>query len=563
MATLFGWELRFSKAKQQEQNQPEIAVPVKDDGAIVVEGAVGGAYGTYVDLDQTARNDAELITRYRGMALQPEIDQAVTEIKNEAIVEEETDETVELNLDEVDDIPSDLSEVMDEEFDRILDLLEFRSKGQDVFCKWYVDGRIYYQIQVDQKNLGQGIIGLRNIDPRKIRKVREVKKIRQGGEAGQGFELTQTVKEYYIFNEQGFENRAKPGLPQPGNIVGLRIAKDGIAYVPSGLTDPDGKMVLGYLHKAIRPLNMYRAISDAAIISRLSRAPDRRVFYIDVGNLPRLKAEQYIREQMNRYRNKLKYDSVTGQIRDDRQFTTMQEDIWLPRRNGEKSTEISNLDGLQNDGITEDVLMFAKILNRSLNVPVARLEPENITTGITGRIGEITREEVNFQKFIDRLRTKFSELFTDLLGKQLILKGIVTPDEWDDLKPKIRYRWARDNSFAEQKDLDIMLARLEVLDRLMPYAGRYISNTTIRRKIMRQTDEEMREEDELIEEEALNPQYMQVDPETGALIPPPSAAEPPIPGGPDAGPGGLETKMKSKLAPDKPYPGPDKGPRPG
>lgn len=552
---LFGWELKVGRQKALEDAQPSVAMPVKDDGAVVVEAAVGGAYGTYVDLDQQARNDAELITRYRNMSLAPEVDLALRAIKNESVVHEEGSETVELNLDEAKDVPPDLSEKLDAEFDRIVDLLEFRDRGHDVFMRWYVDGRIYYQVLIDPKNPRGGITSLKYLDPRKIRKIREVRRKR---DFQTGAETVTVIREYFVYADTGFDNKPQQGQPPATTLRGIRISKDSISYVTSGLTDESGRTVVSYLHKAIKNLNMLRAITDAMVISRLARAPERRIFYVDIGGLPRAKAEQHLRDQMSRYKNRLVYDQESGQIRDDRKFTTMLEDIWMPRRDGAKTTEIDTLPGLQNDGIRDDVAYFAKALNRSLNVPVGRLEPENMVAGLTGRIGEVTREEVDFGKFIDELRTKFGALFTDLLGKQVILLGIVTPDEWEQIKPKIKYRWARDNSFAEQKDLELERGRLEVLGMIKPFVGMYYSNRWVRKYVLHQTDEEIREIDKEIGAEASNPQYMMVDPETGTLVPPPLAAGPPVPLGVDSGPSPAEGKSAPKPKPK--MLGYDKGP---
>jgi hypothetical protein len=552
---LFGWQLKIGRQQALEDSQPSVAMPVKDDGAVLVEAAVGGAYGTYVDLDQQARTDSELITRYRNMSLAPEVDLALRAIKGEAVVHEESHEVVELNLDEVKDVPPALSDKLDQAFDRILDLLEFREKGHDVFMRWYIDGRLYYQALLDPQDPRSGLTSLRYLDPRKIRKVREVKRQR---DPNTNAETVTVVREYYVYAEQGFDNRVQPGQPQSTSVRGVRIAKDAISYVPSGLLDETGKIVVSYLHKAIKNLNMLRAITDAMVISRLARAPERRIFYVDIGGLPRAKAEQHLRDQMARYKNRVVYDQETGMIRDDRKFTTMLEDIWMPRRDNNKTTEIDTLPGLQNDGIRDDVAYFAKALNRSLNVPIGRLEPENMVAGLTGRVGEVTREEVDFGKFIDELRVKFCTLFTDLLGKQAILTGIVTPDEWEQIKPKLRYRWARDNSFAEQKDLELLRSRLEVLGMIKPFVGMYYSNRWLRKYVLRQTDEDIRNLDREIQQEASNPQYMMVDPETGMLVPPPLAAGPPVPLGLDSGPAPVEAKSAPKPKPK--MIGYDKGP---
>lgn len=555
MVELFGWTLSKKKKGQPEKPQeaplehaaPSFAPPVNDDGALMVQ-ATGGSWGTFIDLDGNAKTEAELISRYRNMALHPEVDAAVEEITNEAIVAEEENEIVELALDEVEGLPATVKNALDEEFDDILELLEFKTHAFEVFRRWYVDGRLYYHAIVNPEKLADGIQELRYIDPRKIRKVREIRQTPMTTPGGlNSVNIIQVTKEYYIFNEQGFGEKgaATASLPQ-GQLTGVQISKDAIVLCTSGQTDPTGKMVVGYLHKAIKPLNMLRAEEDAVVIYRLTRAPERRVFYIDVGNLPKMKAEQYLRDMMTKHKNKLVYDSTTGEIRDDRKYMTTYEDYWLPRREGTQGTQIDTLPGGENLGQMEDVLYFLKKLYRSLNVPVGRLDPEGgIYTGLGPKTTEVTRDEVKFSRFIDRLRIKFSELFLEILGKQLVLRKVMDADEWEQLKPKLKFKWARDNYFAEMKEMQVNENRLATMGLAMPYIGRFFSNDWARKVILKQSDEEIEEQDALIQEEAMDPQFMTVDPETGTLMPSPMAAGPPMLSGPDPGPAAAE-KKKSK-----------------
>lgn len=488
------------KRKDQRDSIKSFTPEVKDDGAVVV--AAGGTFGQYIDLDGTVRTEAELVSKYREMALQPEIDKAVNEVTNEAIVSEDGKKTVELILDDL-PVQDNLKKVINQEFENIIDLLDFKNNAYDVFKRWYIDGRSYYHIIIDEKRPDEGIKELRYIDPRKIRKIREVvKKKDPGSEAV----IQNTRKEYYIYNERGLNYGSKV-ISQLGT-TGVRIQPDSIIQVVSGLMDKNNTMVLSYLHPAIKPMNQLRALEDSSLIYHLSRAPERRIFYIDVGNLPKVKAEQYLREMMVKYKNKLSYDANTGEIRDDRKFMTMLEDYWLPRREGGRGTQIDVLQGgTALPQLLESVQYFEDKLYRSLQVPLSRLKPDTVYT--LGRATEISRDEVNFAKFVDRVRNKFSGLFIKALEKQLILKKIATPEDWEQIKKFIRFRFLRDNYFAELKEMEIMAERMNRLRDIDDYAGKYYSHLWIRRNVLKQSDEEIEEMNEEIAEEMENPQYNQ------------------------------------------------------
>ena len=484
---LFGFEI---KKRSNEPAPISFAPETKDDGAVVV--SEGGVYGTYVDLEGAIRSETELVTKYRDMSQHSELEQAIDDIVNESIVGSPDDEPVTIVLDDLEQ-PDKIKKLIQDEFTNVLQMLEFGEHSYDIFKKWYVDGRLYYHIIIDEKNPRAGIQELRYIDPRNIRKVREQAKKRNQT----GVTLVQTSSEYYIYNDKGFAKT--PGYTSSSNSSGVKIAKDSVAYVASGMVNPKGDMVLSYLHKAIRPLNQLRSMEDSLVIYRISRAPERRIFYIDVGNLPKMKAEQYLRDTMTRFKNKLVYDANTGEVRDDRKFMTMLEDFWLPRREGGKGTEITTLPGGQNLGQMDDVVYFQRKLYKSLNVPISRLEPETVYN--LGRSTEITRDEIKFNKFVQRLRMKFSQLFTKLLERQLVLKGIVTLEEWPEFAQAIRYEYAEDNYYAEMKETEILRDRISMLRDIDDYTGKYYSHEWIRRKVLRQTEEEIEEIDEQIAEE--------------------------------------------------------------
>jgi len=484
MAELFGFEI---KKKEREESTASFAPPSLDDGATAV--TEGGVYGTYVDLEASTRSEAELITRYRRMSMQPECDNAIDDVIHEFIVYDDQQRLVDINLDNVDISPSTKRRIS-EEFENVLELLDFNNKGYEVARTWYIDGRLFYHVIIDPQDVESGIKELRYIDPRKIKKLREQKKERI---AGTQVTVTRTKNEYFLYSEKGFS--AYPGgTPSSvGSQQGVKIAKDAILHCTSGIMSEDNKMVLSHLHKAIKPLNQLRILEDATVIYRISRAPERRIFYIDVGNLPKMKAEQYLRDMMVKHKNRLIYDAATGEIRDDRKFMTMLEDYWLPRREGGRGTEITTLPGGQNLGEMDDVLYFQKKLYRSLNVPTSRLEPETSMT--LGRATEINRDEVKFQKFITRLRLRFSMLFQEALGKQLILKGIITPEDYDLLKRDIQYDFKTDNYFTELKMNEILNERLNTLNNIDQYVGRYFSSDWVRKHVLKFTEEEIEEMD--------------------------------------------------------------------
>ena len=491
MAELFGFEF---KRKEKEPDAPSFSPKETDDGALVI--SASGSYGTYVDLDGTVRTEAELVTKYRDMSLHPEIDTAIDEVVNHSMSFDE-EKVVRLILDNI-NLTDKTKKVIQSEFDSILNILGFNQHGYDIFRRWYIDGRLYYHVVIDRDNPQNGIKELRYVDPRKIRKVREVSKRKaRGGDASSGAGIvTKTENEYYIFNEKGFNYGNKTVGPATG---GLKIAKDAIVHVTSGLTDTNGTMVLSFLHKAIKPLNQLRTLEDAVVIYRISRAPERRLWYIDVGNLPKMKAEQYVRDIMVKHKNRLIYDAATGDVRDDRKFMTMLEDYWLPRREGGRGTEVSTLPAGQNLGEMEDVNYFKEKLYSSLHVPLNRLDKNNMFN--MGGPSEITREELRFGKFIHRLRTKFNDLFLKALERQLVLKGIITIEDWEILKSQIKFDYAKDSYFTELKDNEILTNRVQLVQNMGDMIGRYYSNNWVRKNILKQTDDDIEEMDEQIQEE--------------------------------------------------------------
>jgi hypothetical protein len=477
MATLFGFEIGRKKQQIEDIANKTFAVPQNDDGAVTIQS--GSYYGTYVDLDGVVRNEIELITRYREMSMQPEIETAIDEIINEAIVNDDKDKGIDLNLDDLKQ-PDQIKKKIQEEFDHILKLLDFSNMGHDLFRRYYIDGRLFYHIIIDDKRPTLGIQELRYIDPRKIRKIREIQKTR---EPKTGMEIIKRQNEYYLYNERGV-------IGAHSNL-GAKIALDSVVNVNSGLMDAKRAMVLSYLHKAIKPLNQVRMVEDATVIYRLSRAPERRVFYVDVGNMPTIKAEQYLKDVMTKYRNKLVYDSSTGEIKDDRKHLSMLEDFWLARREGSKGTEITTLQGGMNLGELEDVKYFEKKLYKSLGVPSSRLEPSQ---GFSlGRTTEITRDEIKFGKFVNRLRNKFSALFDDLLRVQLVLKRICTEEEWKEFKEDVWYDFKKDNNFEELKEAELLNNRLGILQLIDPYVGRYYSMEWVKKNVLQLDDEEIEE----------------------------------------------------------------------
>ena len=490
---LFGFTLGNKDVVQVEKpEQPSFTPPNQDDGAVVI--TQNAHYGTYVDLEGSVRNELELITRYREMANHPECEMAINEIVNESITHDDDGTVVDLVMDNLKQ-PDSIKKKIQEEFDTILKMLNFSNLADDLYKRWYIDGRIYFQIVLDEKKPKDGIKELRYIDPRKIRKIREIKK---GRDPKTGAEIIQSIAEYYMFNDRGTITQSYTA----GVSQGLRIAPESIVSVNSGLMDAKNTFVISYLHKAIKPLNQLRMIEDAVVIYRLSRAPERRIFYIDVGNLPKGKAEQYMRDVMVKYRNKMVYDANTGELRDDRKHMSMLEDFWLPRREGGKGTEITTLPAGQNLGQIEDVQYFQKKLLQSLSVPYSRLDQQG-GGGIAGigRTTELTRDELRFNKFINRLRNKFSQLFDHALRVQLSLKGVCTEEEWDKFREDIYYDYKKDNNFVELKEADLLQQRLSILNLVEPYVGKYYSQEWVKKNILRLTDEEIEEMQKQIDDE--------------------------------------------------------------
>ena len=486
MAELFGFSI--TRLKKQSDPKQSFTVAPADDGTQTI--AAGGYFGQYLDMEGTAKTEADLIRRYREIALHPECDLAVEDIVNEAIVANENKEAVRVN---VDNLPygKDVRRKIENEFKEVLRLMQFNTKGHDIFRRWYVDGRIFYQKVIDRNSTNKGITELKYLDPRKIKRIREVRKKRPEGATGPNMlTVVDEFVEYYLFNEKGVMNSTSGGI---------KIAPDTIAYCPSGLVDQTKNMVLSYMHKAIKPVNQLRMIEDATVIYRIARAPERRIFKIDVGNLPKQKAEQYLRDVMARYRNKLVYDASTGEIRDDRNYMSMLEDFWLPSREGGRGTDISTLPGGQNLGEIADIEYFRSKLYRSLNVPVSRLESNS---GFNlGRASEITRDELKFTKFVQRLRKKFTELFNDILRTQLVLKGIINEEDWQGVRDSITYDFLQDGHFAELKNTELMRERLQLANEMRDYIGKFYSVEYVRKNILKQNAREIEEIDNQIKKE--------------------------------------------------------------
>ena len=485
MAELFGF--RITRANQSKGSDGFTA-PSADDGTLdIVSG--GGHYASILDMDGRDRNEIDLIRRYRDIAQQPECDSAIEDIANEAIVSDERGQSVSISLDRLDLSPNIKSKIRDE-FDEVLRLLDFNAKGHDIFRRWYVDGRIYYHKVIDKKSPRKGIQELRYIDPRKIKKVREQRKEK---DQATGLDIVKKIEDFYLYNDKGLDQNS-------GTTSGVKITADSISYCPSGLVDMHKGTVLSYLNKAIKPVNQLRMIEDALVIYRISRAPERRIFYIDVGNLPKVKAEAYLKDVMNRYRNKLVYDARTGEIRDDRNHMSMLEDFWLPRREGGRGTEITTLPGGSNLGEIDDIKYFQTKLYRSLNVPISRLEAENSFS--IGRSDNITRDELKFTKFVQKLRKKFTILFQDMLKTQLVLKGVIAVEEWDNIKEHLQFDFLQDGHFTELKNAELLQNRLDMLGQIESYVGTYFSKEYVKKNILRMTDEEIEEIDNQIKDES-------------------------------------------------------------
>ena len=482
---LFGFEIRRAGQKVQGKKLDSIVPPTDDDGAGYVT-ASGSHFGQYINLDgDESKDNAEMIKQYRGVAMHPEVDMAIEDIVNEAITIEDDGAPVELVLDNV-ETSDKIKKEIKEEFTNILNMLKFNDLGHDIFRRYYVDGRIYHHLVVNESNTKAGIQEIRPIDATKIRKVKEVKTKK---DAVTGAKIIEKVDEHFIYQE-------KPGQ----QTSGVKLTTDSVSYVTSGLLDETRKKVVSYLHKALKPINQLRMMEDSLVIYRLSRAPERRIFYIDVGNLPRGKAEEYMKNIMTKYRNKLVYDASTGKLKDDRKHMSMLEDFWLPRREGGRGTEISTLPGGENLGQIDDIIYFQKRLYKSLNVPISRLEQEQ-SAGLLGRSTEINRDELKFQKFIDRLRRKFSTLFLEILKKQLMLKGIITSEDWEAWRNDIVVDFVSDNHFAELRNAELVRERLQTLDMTQQYVGEFYSKQWVMKNILNLNEEEIEQMKKEMDEE--------------------------------------------------------------
>jgi len=547
MARLFGFSIEDTK------NPPGVVSPVPPNNNDGTEHYISsGFFGSYLDIEGVYKNENDLIRRYRTMALYPECDSAIEDIVNEAIVSDTNDSPVQIELSNL-NASDGIKKVVREEFRYILELLDFDKKAHEIFRNWYIDGRLYYNKVIDQKNPQAGIQELRYIDAAKMRYVRQVKK--QGRDSVQSVERNigdpnpakynfPELEEYFVYTPGGTASGGITNMYSGGASKSIKMTRDSVTYCTSGLVDRNKGSTLSWLHKAIKPLNQLMMIEDSLVIYRLSRAPERRIFYIDVGNLPKMKAEQYLRDVMMRYRNKLVYDANTGEIRDDKKFMSMMEDFWLPRREGGRGTEITTLPGGQNLGEITDINYFQKKLYRALNVPETRIEGDG---GFSlGRSSEILRDEIKFSKFVGRMRKRFSAMFNDMLKTQLLLKNVVTPEDWEVMVDHIQYDFLYDNHFAELKDAELLQNRLALVEQAQPYVGQYYSQDYIRRHVLRQTDTEILEQDALIEKEI----------EEGVIPDPNAPAEmpPEMPGQPGALPAPTPDAMGAPVSPKDPEP---------
>ena len=522
-ARLFGFSIDDSDDRLKSKSVISPVPPNNEDG--VDNFIASGFYGQYLDIEGVYRTEFDLIKRYREMALHPECDKAIEDIVNEAIVSDLYDSPVEIELSNL-NASDKLKDTIRKEFQYLKEIMDFDKKAHEIFRNWYIDGRIYYLKVIDINKPEDGILDLRYIDPMKMRFVRQ-EKVDKNKELYNYGKVNETQKVFNPEIEEFFLYTPAPGYPTgmisgAGGQKSIKIARDSVTYCTSGLVDRNKGTVLSYLHKAIKALNQLRMIEDSLVIYRLSRAPERRIFYIDVGNLPKVKAEQYLKEVMSRYRNKLIYDANSGEVRDDRKYMSMMEDFWLPRREGGRGTEITTLPGGQNLGELTDIEYFQKKLYRSLNVPESRIGADS---GFNlGRSSEILRDELMFSKFVGRLRKRFTNMFADMLKTQLILKNIITPDDWTLMNDHIQFDFLYDNHFAELKESELLTNRLTLLSTIEPYIGKYYSTEFIRKKVLRQTDSEIIEMDEQIKDEikkGIIPDPSQIDPITGEPLPQP------------------------------------------
>jgi hypothetical protein len=541
---LFGFQIK--RAADEEALHPSPVTPNLEDGAINIQ--TGAHYGIYVDLDGSYRTEVDLISKYRTMSMQPEMESAVEDIINEAIVHDEDGQVLKIELDDLKQ-PDNIKKMIRDEFHEVLKLLDFNNFGNEIFRRWYVDGRCYYNVVIDKDNPRDGIQSLIYIDPRRIRKIRNITKKKDEN----GIEVIDRIDTFYIYNEK----IANSGVQAPhiiGSFAGgIKLSEDSVVHLTSGLFDPNKSTVLSYLHKAIRPMNQLRFVEDATVIYRVSRAPERRVFYVDVGNMPKMKAEQYLKDIMNKFRNKLVYDASTGEVKDQTRHMSMLEDFWMPRRGEGKSTEITTLPAGQNLGQMEDVLYFEKKLYKSLGVPPSRLESNQ---GFSlGRSSEITRDELKFDKFVDKLRARFSIIFDELLARQLTLKGVCTLEEWNDFKQDIHYNFIKDNNFTELKEAELLTNRVNVLNMVDPFIGRFFSKRWVQENVLMFNEEEIEDMEEEMDDEnkemakeakkmaaAGTPQPGQ--PQPGA----PQPAAPAPPGAPAVNPAANPNELNNRVA---------------
>ncbi len=482
---LFGFEIIRSEEKDKDQSL-SFAEPINDDGALTIGTALGGAYGMYLDIEGSAKTEAQLVTTYRQMTLNPEIQQAVDEIVNEAISVDAHSKVVEIVLDET-KLPARLKDKITEEFENILTLLDFSNNAYEIFSKFYVDGRLNYHVIIDSKQPKRGILELRYLDPRKIRLIREMNN-KEKQVQGINANFKRIKNEYYMYSDNGFGAQTQSNYSN--SITGLRISKDSVVRVTSGILSENNSVVYSYLHRAIKSLNQLRMLEDATVIYTMTRAPERRVFYVDVGNLPKAKAEQYLHDMMARHKNKVIYDPTTGEIRDDRKMMTMTEDYWFPRREGNRSTEVTTLQGGASLLTNDNIMYFQNKLYKALNVPIGRLQPEAMYS--IGRSSEITREELKFSKFVRRIRTKFSTLFDKCLERQLILKGIITPDDWKEIQNYIKYDFIQDSYFEELKESEILNEKITTLRNIEDLIGKYYSRQWVIKNVLHMNDDEIR-----------------------------------------------------------------------
>ena len=508
---LFGFEIKKAKKDEEDKKRPSIVPPRDDEGGSYAT-ASGTHYGQYLNLDgDDSKDNYQLIMKYRGVAMHPEVDNAIEDIVNETISGSELNQNIDLNMDNV-EVSDKIKKVIKEEFDTVYGMLNFKELGHDIFRRWYVDGRLYHHLVVNESNPKEGIKEIRPIDSAKMRKV---KKVKYKKDPITGAKLVEKTEEFFIYQE-------KPGQ----STSGVKMTNDSVSYVTSGLLTEDRKKIVSHLHKALKPINQLRMMEDALVIYRLARAPERRIFYIDVGNLPRGKSEQYMKDIMARYRNKLVYDAKTGEIRDDRKHQSLLEDFWLPRREGGRGTEISTLPGGENLGQIEDIIYFQKRMYRGLNVPISRLDTESVQ-GILGRSTEINRDELKFQKFIDRLRMRFSHLFYGILKTQLIMKGIITEEDWEQWKNDITIDYIKDNHFTELRDAEMLRERLQSMDMVQQYVGEYFSKEWVQKNVLMLSDEDIEqmnkdmagEAEQEPEEEEEAPQQDQAPPQKFELKP--------------------------------------------